>query len=593
MQTNFFDAAIIFQIKSADLLLQCCRFNYLLLYASKINHIMKKKYLIIIIFLVPVFSFGQWVSNTSLNTTVKDAIGTGEETPLSATRTDGKTYISFFEGGAGGYQLRMQLLDTAGNKLWPASGVLVSNFPQSTALFRYDLKTDQAGNAVIAFQDIRSAGNLNVVAYKIDMAGNQLWGLGGISLIDPVSTEGIAPTIGITNSNNVIIGWNADAGSNKWVAIQKISPAGNVLWANTQRVIDSTVAKKFSRPTFVAAGTDDVVMLYVQETGSFPALTSVMYAQRLDANGVKLWATPVQVSNKNIPFFFFPAAVSDNNDGFFVAFNTSNAAAPSQTDVYVQHVSAAGSLWNASGNVACALGNTQHFVSNAKLDVANNSFWVLLKVTDVSQGQSGVYIQKMDAANGNVLLNANASQLLPVAATYNDPRDFSITNNGVITFYSVGSNSLLQTLAAVKNDFSGNLVWANPVTICSSISGKDDLTSGLFYNNQVVTVWDDTRNDYGVYAQNITNDGLLGIVTSIHQMEKEKTIAVYPNPFKNNLHVISKVNSQNALIKVYDSTAREIFSGYEKNSQNINTLQWNSGVYYIKAGNSVIKVSKE
>ncbi|HNR21094.1 MAG TPA: T9SS type A sorting domain-containing protein [Bacteroidia bacterium] len=554
---------------------------------------MKRNFSLVLLLILPFLSFSQWTSNTALNTTVKDAIGTGEETPLSATRADGKTYISFFESTAGGYQLRMQLLDTAGNKLWSAPGVLVSNLPQSTALFRYDLKVDQNGDVIVAFQDIRTAGNLNVVVYKIDVGGNPLWGLVGISLIDPVSTEGLAPAIGITNSNNVIVGWSANAGSNKWVAIQKISPAGNILWANTQRVIDSTNAKKFSRPTFVAAGTDDAVMLYVQETGSFPAAASVMYAQRFDTNGAKLWATPVQVSNKTIPFFFFPAAVSDNNDGFFVAFNTGNAAAPSQTDVYVQHVSGTGTTWNTIGNVACALANTQHFVGNAKYDTSNNSFWVLLKVTDISQGQSGVYMQKIDAATGNVLLGANSVQLLPVSAVYNDPRDLSITNNGVITFYSVGSNSLSQTLAAIKNDFSGNLTWTNPVTICSNTSGKDDLTLGLFYNNQVVAVWDDTRNDYGVYAQNITNDGLLGVVTSLYQIEKEKTFVVYPNPFKNNLHVADKTSTQNALIKVYDIMGEEIFWGDEKTSANINTQQWSAGVYFVRAGSNVIKVVKQ
>lgn len=552
---------------------------------------MKRTFFSILILWLPLLSYAQWTNNISLNTTVRDNIGTGEETPLSVTRTDGKTYISFFESVAGSYQLKMQLLDSAGNNLWASTGILISNQPQSSALFRYDLKVDQNGDAIVAFQDIRTGGNLNVVVYKIDMTGNLLWGSNGISLIDPVSTEGLAPTIGITNSNNVVVGWNADASSNKWVAIQKISPAGNTLWPTTQRVIDSTNTKKFSRPTFASAGVDDVVMLYVQETGNFPA-TSIMYAQRLDANGSKTWTNAAQVSSKAIPFFFFPVAVNDGSDGFYVAYNTGNAAAPSQTDVYVQHVDGTGAVWNTTGNIACALTNTQHFTNGAKYDATNNILWVSLKVTDVNQGQSGVYIQKMDAG-GNSLLGANAVQLLPVSAVYNDTRDFSITSDGVITIYSIGSNSLAQTLAAVKNDFSGNIMWGGPVTICSNSSGKDDLTIGLFYNNQVVIVWNDARNDYGVYAQNITNEGLLGIITLLQEIEKENIISSSPNPFQNNLSILKRDKSGNSLVKIYNVLGKEVFSGDNKGIEHINTTLWSDGIYFVKTGNDVIKVVKQ
>ena len=550
-----------------------------------------KKIIHILLLCLPVFSSAQWTNNTLLNTTVRDSIGTGEETPLSATRLDGKTYVSFFESAGGSYQLRMQLLDSSGNKLWASAGILVSNQPQSSALFRYDLKVDQNGDAIVAFQDIRTGGNLNVVVYKVDVTGSIVWGSNGISLIDPVSTEGLAPTIGITNSNNIVVGWNADASSNKWVAIQKISPTGNTMWPTMQRVIDSTNTKKFSRPTFVAAGVDEVIMLYVQETGNFPA-TSVMYAQRLDLNGAKIWANASQVSSKAIPYFFFPKAESDDVDGFYVAYNTSNAAAPSQTDVYVQRVDGAGTTWNATGNVACALANTQHFTNGAKYDAVNSALWISLKITDVNQGQSGVYIQKMDAG-GNILLGANAVQLLPVSAAYNDTRDFSITSDGVITIYSIVSNSLAQTLAAVKNDFAGNIMWLGPVTICSNSSGKDDLTAGLFSNNQVVLVWDDSRNDYGVYAQNITNEGLLGVITSLQEIEKENIISVSPNPFQNSLQIIKGNIPGKSSLKIYNVLGEEVFSGNNKESEHINTEMWNDGIYFVKTGNDVIKIVKQ
>ena len=555
---------------------------------------MKKNLLLLLFISASALVKAQWTNNTFLNTVVRDSIGTGEETPLSASRSDGKTYVSFFEQYNGSYQMRMQLLDSGGNKLWTYAGLIVSSFPQSTALYRYDLKVDQNDNAIVAFQDTRTGGNLNIVAYKIDGSGNFLWGANGIQLIDPVSTEGLGPAIGITNSNNVIIGWAADASPSKWIAFEKISAAGTILWSSQHRIIDSTNVKKYSRPTMTASGSDDFVMLYAQETGTVFPPTSKMYAQHYDTSGTGVWASSVLVSSKAIPFFFFQKAVSDLNGGFYAAFNTSNASFPSQTDVYFQHVDSAGMLWNAVGNIACALPSSQHFTPAARFDAANNSFWILIQVTDISQGMSGVYIQKSDAA-GNVLLGANAAQLVGISAAYYNPNDFTITSDGVISIYTVGSNALSQTLAAIKNDFSGALMWGgNPVTICSNVSGKSRLSTGLFLNNQVVAVWSDTRNDYGVYAQNVTNDGLIGIITAAAEIKNKNTLSVYPNPFENKLTISTPQFKEPSILKVFSVLGKEIYSQIisSANSELI-TTNFTKGVYFIHFNNYFVKVIKQ
>jgi hypothetical protein len=199
-----------------------------------------KKILLVICMLATGNTFAQWTTNTLLNTEVKDSVGFEESVPLTATTADGRTWISYFSSYGGGYEMRLQLLDTLGNRLLGNNGLLVSNQPQSTALFRYDLKADASGNAIVAFQDIRSNGIMQVVAYKVDQTGNQLWGANGIQLIDPIATDGIAPSIGFTNAGNVLIAWNSSGNNPKWVSLKKLDPAGNVLWPNPLRVILSS-----------------------------------------------------------------------------------------------------------------------------------------------------------------------------------------------------------------------------------------------------------------------------------------------------------------------------------------------------------------
>jgi hypothetical protein len=302
---------------------------------------MKKQTVLLVLAFLPLISFSQWTSNVAVNTPVFDSSGVAETTPLIATTADGSTYVSWFEPSAGtNYQLRMQRIDVNGVLQWGSSGITVSSFPQNTALFRYDLAVDQEDNAIVAFQDERS-GQLDIVAYKLNPSGVMLWGNSGIALTDTGSTQGLAPAIGITSANNVIIAWNANA-TNKWIAIQKISASGTIVWPAVKRIIGTTL--NYSRPTMVASGADDFSILYVEESGTgFPPV-SKMYAQRFDATGTSLWSQPLLISSKTIPFFYFPKAVSDRNDGFYISFNTSLNSNPSLGDVYVQRVRGNGSF---------------------------------------------------------------------------------------------------------------------------------------------------------------------------------------------------------------------------------------------------------
>jgi hypothetical protein len=508
----------------------------------------------------------QSVVDPMINTEVKDSIGPEESVPLMSNTSDGGTYVSYFALYNGSYQMRLQLLDSAGNRLFGQMGLLVSNQPQSTAIFRYDLKTDANDNAVIAFQDIRTGGNLHVVVYKIDKQGNFLWGNNGVQLIDPISDEGLAPTIGFTNAQNVIISWNASSSASSWVAVSKLDPAGVTLWPNTLRVIDSTFSKRYTRPTTVPAGADDFSMLYVEQTG-FGLGVSNMYANRYDANGIPVWSTPVHVSTKTISFFYFCEAVSDGLDGFFVGFTTSDNNFPAISDVYAQHVDGNGNLWNATGNIACNLANTQRFC-NATRFQPGNGFYTLIKTTDVNQNQSGVLIQAFDIT-GNLLLTPPGVQLIPTQAAYADPFDFAFTSDGIIIGYTEGALQN-KVIKAIKCDFVGAFLWLGfPAYMCTQNTPKDDLSCGLFLNNQVVFVWMDGRNDYGIYAQNVSNEGLLGPLSGIAQNDfSENSLQLIPNP----------ATHQSTLTTIAESPLNALVTISDISGKTITTMIWNTEV---------------
>ena len=538
-----------------------------------------KKFLLAICMLATGNTFAQWTTNTLLNTEVKDSVGFEESVPLTATTADGRTWISYFSSYGGGYEMRLQLLDTLGNRLLGNNGLLVSNQPQSTALFRYDLKADASGNAIVAFQDIRSNGIMQVVAYKVDQTGNQLWGANGIQLIDPIATDGIAPSIGFTNAGNVLIAWNSSGNNPKWVSLKKLDPAGNVLWPNPVRVIDSLSNKKYSRPTMVPSDSDGFIMQYVEETG-FGLGVSNIYAKRFDVNGGTVWPTPVHVSTKTTSFFFFVKAISDGNGGYYTAFNTSDAVFTSLNDVYVQHVDANGNLWNATGNSACNTQGINRFFANGRVGTNGTEFWVLMKATDGNQSQSGVIIQAFDP-QGNTLLTPAGAPMVPISAAYDDPYDLSVTSDGVIAFYYSGTNPN-QTIKAVKCDFTGSPLWQGmPANICTRVAGKDDLSAGEYRNGQVVAVWTDNRNDYGIYAQQINNDGSMGNPSSVPSYMDEMNISAYPNP-TNDFITLSQSGTEELAWQLLDVAGKSVLSGTMLQQQRISLQGLHAGAYLLQ-----------
>ena len=469
--------------------------------------------------------FGQWTSNPMQNTIVQDSSGTEQATPLIASLPDGRTYISWFDMYNGQYQLKMQLLNAEGYKQWAGSGLVVSNHPQNSALFRYDLKTDKEGNAIVAFQDERT-GSLEVVAYKVSPSGSMLWGADGVLLTDSLATDGgLSPNIGVTNNNEAIISWNASSGSAKWVSFQKILPNGNIGWNALHRVKDNV--KKYSRAVFVPAGLSDFIMMYVEETGNFPGVTCTMFAQRYDSGGNPVWAAPSKVSTKTISFFFFPRIKTDPNGGFYLAFTTAHPLSASLNDVYVQHMDGNGLVWTPTGTEA---GDSlcQKLTGGFDVDASTGTLWVVMQMLDGAQSQSGISVQSFDAS-GNKLLGNNGTTVLPISSSYYLPSSITSTNDGFIIVYTQGGFGA-ELMYALKVNSNGIPMWANPVNMCGVNSNKDKVQAGDFTPYQVVIVWDDDRIDGGIYAQNITSGGAMGITTDIGEHPESITASVYPNP---------------------------------------------------------------
>jgi hypothetical protein len=440
----------------------------------------------------------QW-STPDVNTRVSGAGDVGAATPLSAPGPEGSTYITWFEA-ASNYRLMMQRLDADGQAMWQEGGIVVSDEPQNTALFRFDMKSDHAGNTIVAFQDQRS-GALDVVAYRVAPDGSMLWG-DGLALPTP-GTTGIAPTIGVLNDDRVVIAWNTNR-SPATVAY-RILPATGMPAEEAPLEIGGTGIH--GRPKVVPNADGGFWLQYVQQPGNFLS-PGTMKATRFAADGTALHDDTI--STATISGFYFPEPISDGENGLYIAFNSGNIANQNMTDVYVQRLRADGSRWSDRGSPVEDGATTNRYANNTAPALIGNAEGLMIAYSrkNGAQSEGGVHVQRFATA-GTALLGATGAEVVPSSSALPEPFGTIAAPDGAVFGCTMGSFSN-ETAAAFHVGLDGTL--AEPqIPLATTPSGIDDASLVPFHNGQAVTVWQDDRYGGSILAQPIMIDISTGI----------------------------------------------------------------------------------
>ncbi len=455
--------------------------------------------------------FAQLNAQWSTDPLENNAIGTapGEEAiPKIAIAESGTTYISWFSNESGNYNVRLQKLDVYGNKQWADEGLLVSDNASMSWLTDWDMTVDQDECAILTLQDIRT-GNNNIFAYRISPDGEFLWGADGLQLSNSPTVFNVSPKVTVTHSNNVVIAWQADND----VIRQKIAPDGTLLWGNNG--ITMTGANTYSWPQLLPVGTDDVIMKYFEDSGSFPGITRHVYAQRYDVDGNAVWSQDAVISDAGgitawtqiLPF------INDGNDGFYIAWHDDRDF-NNLASIYVQHIGPDGQvLLGANGTEASTMPNRNHFYAQLALPQNSEDIFVFWNEMDGDQNNRGIYGQKISSA-GERLWTDSGKKFIEISPLDVYPYDAGNSDNELVIFYEENPSGSNAKIKAIGIDPDGNYIWPNSIVdICSLSSSKVHTTTSDFHDGQWITAWEDNRNGGSdIYGQNLKLDGTLGPV---------------------------------------------------------------------------------
>ncbi|QDV06617.1 hypothetical protein Poly30_21270 [Planctomycetes bacterium Poly30] len=438
----------------------------------------------------------QWSTDTAANQIVADAASDQNQVKVVATK-DGGYWMSWFDGIASGWDVRLQRFDVDGVAAFPAGGILVADRSFSSTQ-DYGLDVAFNGDALLAFRDDRSGG-VEVTAARFRPDGTPVYGPNGVTLTSspgfvasPKITSGLFFTfVGWTENSSARVRTLDPAGAPATVDLTWTPPAGSYLVAEMQ--------------TF---GQSAVVSMVLQ-TGGFTAPRHLV-AQRVAPDGTTLWGpTPIPIfDGGSLQIGSFPSfSVNATGDSLFSWYSSSPTL-----QCFVQRVRSDGiELWPHGGvPVATAPGRVRVNPS-AAFDDFGSGVIVGWKEQSSNQSQSGISVQRI-SFNGQRLWSDAGVALVPLGTADADfARVSSIPPRGdALVVWKEAPSFGADQIFGARVDVSGAAAIPR-FDVASTPSGKARMAVTAGALEGVLVAWSDGRVDGGdIYAQQLSFDAQPG-----------------------------------------------------------------------------------
>ncbi|MCP4143691.1 MAG: T9SS type A sorting domain-containing protein [bacterium] len=535
--------------------------------------------------------YAQWSSDPAVNLSICD--GSGDQVvPHIAIASDNYCYTGWYDNRSGNYDVGLQLLDPDGVEQWAHNGIIVSSHPQDSWVMDWALIADSAGNAIVAFVDIRG-GNSNVHAYKIDRDGNFLWGVDGISITNNADFKG-PPSLVETNDGDIVVAWYTDGSAA--IKVQRLNAAGALQYEPSGVTVSEVADTMPSGQFMVPSGADGFILGYVP-IYSFMANRQIK-AQLFNAAAQPVWTNYLMImDDSTVPMGHYFEMMSDGNDGAFFSWSILSGMGFA---VRAQHVNAAGvESYVHNGKLVSTEPSFAQIAPGMTHDPVTGQLTVLYIQQTGDQNQKGVFGQRISPA-GELLWGAYGQQILPVNTSNEGFVRAVDTGDGVIglCFQAPQSAYGQDEVIGFKLDTNGAFVWEPSIVgVSTLLSSKDDLLAVIGTDNTARAIWVDQRNGTSdVFGQNLNDDGSLGLdLSGVSDIPVSIQLNQnYPNPFNPATNIVfSLPTRQHTLLEIYDTRGRVVRTLMNADiGPGSQTVRWDgqtnsgltapTGVYYVR-----------
>lgn len=361
---------------------------------------------------------------------------------------------------------------------------------------------DGKGGVIITWADFRNSTQYpGVYVQRLDKNGNAKWASDGIPVCTTASVTHSIPVIAEDGSGGAIIVWQDWRSGNKDIYAQRVDSNGIMLWASCGVAV---VAKAFDQqnPHVISDGTHGAVIVWEDSiNGNWDIFT-----QKISSGGGQAWTSGGVALCTSIDEQINPRIETDGAGGGIVTWQDKRSG--SDYDIYAQKITTSGTLsWAVNGVGICTLAQTQN---NPKLksDGASGAY---ISWTDKRTGTDyDIYCQRINSA-GVVQWTTNGTA---VCSSTGNQSALDITTDfitGVVIAWKDFRNTSHYDIYAQRLDGSGSPQWtANGVPVCTSV--RDQINPDLTGDGTggVILVWQDSSaGNWDVYSQKLNSGGLL------------------------------------------------------------------------------------
>ena len=266
-------------------------------------------------------------------------------------------------------------------------------------------------------------------------------------------------------------------------------------------------------PVIVPAGPGGAIIVWWDQRG----VDFGIYAQKLDAEGNRLWSPPDGVLVADFEFAFgdpMPAAVSDGLGGAYVIWADARDLGHVHEQLYAQRLGQDGSrLWAATGvSVAPSPGRQLYpvAISDFRFPTFPNLPGVIVTWHDATDATFSAYAQRLTPdgsrlwSNSGVRLSASNLPGFPSLAIATDGTATQIFAAGAIVAWCTDG---LRDIGANWVSAGGGVQWGNNgVAVCTAAGEQVSPSIANMGPGRAIITWEDHRDStqgYDIYAQMI------------------------------------------------------------------------------------------
>lgn len=249
----------------------------------------------------------------------------------------------------------------SGTMAWGANGVILTNDTN------YDpspkVCTTPAGNSVFAWQSCPTSGYYQVRLQKVSPAGQKLWG--NSIIMTQSGVDYVSPYLQPAENDCVYVIWHKATGShlypNRGLYVQKLDANGNFMWASALEIYTPVPEGPVVNLQMCRDDVGGIIFTWYLSTD---ISHFYCYVQRMDANGtISMPANGVLASTSTARIHMYPTPAFLSQTRQIVLFFSEQDSNQIMRGMYAQKFDLQGNrLWGDEGKELIGLSNNDYFL---------------------------------------------------------------------------------------------------------------------------------------------------------------------------------------------------------------------------------------